>query len=170
LLSGERGRIPQWEHKPPGRESRKVQDVRGDKANPVAINVVQAEMMAEGCKGGWPGFDSICYISEDASNLNSLIIIGGSESIVVDADRDVDDVIHGSNVCRGDLNDVEVRIVLFDMQDAVIQIDAFFDRHKLKLLGLPVLKDQVKGQHGLIRTRWREGESLRGAGAPGRES
>ncbi|NDC39435.1 MAG: hypothetical protein EBZ48_15590 [Proteobacteria bacterium] len=49
---------------------------------------------------------------------------------------------------RPDLNDIEVRIVLFNVVDAVVEIDAFFDCHELDLVGLPVFEDEIKGKHG----------------------
>ena len=123
--------------------------------DPVSIDVVQAETNPTGgIDVAGPGFDPICRVAEDATELCSLIIVGDAKGIVVDTDGDVDDVVHGSGVCRFDLNDVEIRLSLSDVTDTIIKIDTFINSDEFDLMSLPVLKDEIKGKHGLNRTRW----------------
>lgn len=71
------------------------QHVRGDNANPIAIDVVQAEACpTEGIDVVRIRFDPVGSVTEDASNLGRLVIIGDTKGIIVDAERDVNDVIH----------------------------------------------------------------------------
>lgn len=124
----------------------------------VAVDVVQAETDATiGIDVTGVGFDPVCSMPQDAPELCGLIIVGNTKGIVVDADGDVDDVIHGSGLCWCDLNDVEIRLSLGDVTDTIIKIDTFGNSDELDLMSLPVLKDEIESNHGLNRTRWREG-------------
>ena len=64
--------------------------------DPVAVDVVQAEANATvRIDVGGIGFDPLCSVPEDASKLSSLLIVGDAECVIVDADGDVNAVIHG---------------------------------------------------------------------------
>jgi hypothetical protein len=146
-----------------------------DNSNPVPVDVIQAQLdAAVWVDVGGLGFDAVCCMTQDATELLGLIIIGDTKRIIVDADGDVDDVIHCGSFLSGgegeslreprgsgrdsgwlDLDDIEVGISLMDVVDAVVEIDTFCNGHELYLAGLPVLEDQIKGKHGVLRTKWR---------------
>jgi hypothetical protein len=54
-----------------------------------------------------------------------------------------------------DLLDVESRVLLVDVVDAVIHIDALLNGEKHQLMGDGMFENNFKGQHGWLRTRWR---------------
>lgn len=123
--------------------------------DPVAVDVVQAKTNPTGgIDVAGPGFDPICRVAKDTSDLSRLIIIGNTKGIIVDTDGDVDGVVHGSGMCRFDLNDVEIRLSFGDVTDTIIKIDTFINGDEFDLMSLPVLKDEIKGKHDLNRTRW----------------
>jgi hypothetical protein len=41
-----------------------------------------------------------------------------------------------------------------DVIETIVEIDALLNRHELELACLPVLEDQMKGKHGVLRTKW----------------